>query len=185
MSDDAGRLARLARPGVWVALCSAVAVMAMAVVDTGRTSPGPLATVHSRVDELAGANDCSACHGGFFQDMSAACLDCHGAVAEHLETGRGLHGRLPEGQRRCASCHSDHHGSSFAMINDLSFAKAGVPVVSEFDHQSVGFMMLGAHLELDCTECHAYAEDEVLPEGAIRAAMEAVPETGEQQREAS
>ncbi|QDU68420.1 cytochrome c3 family protein [Engelhardtia mirabilis] len=168
MSEASSLAKRLGRPSLWVALCSAVAVMAMAVVDTGRSSPGPLASVHSRVPELAGANDCSACHGGWFQDMAAACLDCHTPIEKQLDSGQGLHGQLPEEQRRCASCHSDHHGAGFAMVNELSFAKAGVDDIQAFDHASIGFRMEGAHLELDCTECHAHAQDEVLPEGATR-----------------
>jgi len=43
-----------------------------------------------------------------------------------------------------------------------------VPDPEAFDHALVGFTMAGRHLELDCTECHANARLEVLPEGARR-----------------
>ena len=156
------------RPELWVAVCSMVVVLAIGIVDTGRTSPGPLANPHARVAELAERDSCSECHGGWFQDMSNACLDCHEAVSEHLESGRGLHGRLAPEQRNCATCHSDHHGANFAMVNAASFAKAGVADVQQFDHADIGWPMDGKHLELECTECHAHAFDEVVPEGATR-----------------
>jgi hypothetical protein len=156
------------RPELWVAICSAIVVLVVGVVDTGRTSPGPLAGPHARLPELAGRDGCAECHGGWFEDMSSACLDCHTDVAEHMESGRGLHGALAPGERRCASCHSDHHGGNFQMVNAASFAKAGVPDVQAFDHARVGWLMDGAHLELDCSECHAHAFAESVPEGEQR-----------------
>jgi hypothetical protein len=168
LTAQRGLAGHLGRPHLWIALCSMALVLSIGVVNSGRTSPGPLASPHARVSDLAGPNDCASCHGGLFQDMSGACLDCHDAIAEHYETGRGLHGRLASDQRTCASCHSDHHGESFAMVNATSFRKAGVPDVQAFDHASIGFEMRGAHLELDCTECHAHAFDDEIEEGLTR-----------------
>ncbi|MEZ5977277.1 MAG: cytochrome c3 family protein [Planctomycetota bacterium] len=156
------------RPQLWVAVCSAVLVTTLGVVGKDRKSPGPLAAAHARVAELAGGASCSECHGGWFQDMSSACLDCHEAIESQMDDGRGLHGRLAEDRRACASCHSDHHGANFAMVNDVSFRKAGVPNVDAFDHSLVGFDMDGKHVELACTDCHAHAFDEVVPEGVTR-----------------
>jgi len=160
--------AQLGRPHLWAALCSMTLVLLLGVVNFGRSSPGPLATPHARIGDLVGPGSCAQCHGGLFQDMSGACLECHTTIEEHFDSGRGLHGRLPKGQRTCASCHSDHHGETFAMVNAVSFAKAGVPDLEAFDHGLVGFDMRCAHLELDCTECHAHAFDEVIEEGLTR-----------------
>lgn len=160
--------AALGRPHLWAALCSMTLVLLLGVVNFGRSSPGPLATPHARIPDLVGPGSCNACHGGLFQDMSGACLECHTTIQDHFDSGRGLHGRLAEDQRTCATCHSDHHGETFAMVNDVSFAKAGVPDVEAFDHGLVGFDMRGAHLELECTECHAHAFDPVIEEGLTR-----------------
>jgi len=142
--------------------------MSIAAVDTGGKSPGRLASVHGTLVELAGSNSCAMCHGGLFQNMAGACLDCHEAVADDIDAGRGLHGRLAPDPMRCAACHSDHHGDEFSLVNAISFGKAGIANAQEFDHNSIGFDMRGAHLELACTECHDYAEIDVLPEGSQR-----------------
>ena len=159
----------LRSPQLWIGLVSAVFVVFLAVVSMGRTSPGPLSGVHERVEGLSSKSGCADCHGGWRTSMSQACLECHEAVDEHIQAGRGLHGVLEDGLvQRCARCHSDHHGPSFAVVNPQSFREAGVPDVELFEHERVGFPMDGAHLELDCTECHENAEAALLPEGAHR-----------------
>lgn len=167
----------LRSPRLWIGLCSGLVVLLAAFVDMGRKSPGPLSAVHQGAGtegpfgggSLSAAGSCSACHGGLFGDMQGACLECHGRIGEQVELGAGLHGGLDQGLlARCGSCHSEHHGSSFPPVNDQSFALAGVPDREAFDHRRVGFAMEGAHLELDCTECHRDAEAEVLAEGHFR-----------------
>ncbi|MEO0663119.1 MAG: hypothetical protein AAFZ87_16405, partial [Planctomycetota bacterium] len=156
-------------PKTLIAIVSCSAVLTAAVVDLDRTAPGPLHTAHARIAELDGGNDCAQCHGGWTTSMTDACLDCHDAIDEHIETGRGLHGTLgSETAADCAACHSDHHGAGFASVNQVSFARAGVADVAEFDHGLVSFDMAGAHLELDCAECHEHSEAAILPEGAHR-----------------
>lgn len=160
---------RLANPRLWIGVVSLLAVLSFAVVDMGRTSPGELATVHLREPDLEGRGGCSECHGGWRSTMTESCLYCHEAVAKHIDERTGLHGRLaPEKVERCASCHSDHHGAGFSMVNRASFAKAGVPHPEEFDHRLVGYEMAGKHLELECSKCHPNAEEKVLPEGGRR-----------------
>ena len=152
------------KPHVLIAAASAGAVVTLAIVDAGRTSPGDLATVHGRIPELADGGGCSDCHGGFFvSSMTVACSECHEVVAAQIEAGAGLHGTLGDLAQQCAQCHSEHHGAGFPLINQRSFALAGVPDVAEFDHDLVGFAMAGKHLELACTECHEHAEAEPLP----------------------
>ncbi|MHC4848905.1 MAG: hypothetical protein ACYTEG_10680 [Planctomycetota bacterium] len=156
-------------PRFWIALAAAAVVCSFAVTQLNKTSPGPLATVHSRVAALSGVGSCANCHGGWFGDMTESCLECHDTIASHIKLGKGLHGVLEAGTAKaCARCHSDHHGHEFALVNRQSFAAAGVSEPSKFDHGMVGFDMKGAHLETACTECHQQAEAAVLPEGTHR-----------------
>lgn len=156
-------------PKVWIALVSAVAVLLVAVVDTGRRSPGVLTAVHQREPDLDGRWGCASCHGGWGTSMAEACLECHAPIAEQLEARRGLHGTLAADQAaRCSLCHSEHHGPDFFPVNRQSFALAGVPDPQAFDHERVGWPMAGPHLELGCAECHEHADVDVLPEGATR-----------------
>jgi len=160
---------RWLRPHVLIAAASTGAVLTIAVVDAGRTSPGELATVHGRVPELSEGRGCAECHGGWFAtSMADACSECHEVVAAQIEAGAGLHGTLGEAADTCARCHSDHHGSDFPLVNERSFALAGVPDVERFDHGLLGFEMAGRHLELACTECHEHADARPLPAGERR-----------------
>ena len=160
---------RFGRPRTWIGICSAVAVLALAVVDVAQSSPGPLTQVHGRIPELAGRSGCSACHGGWTRGMTSACLDCHETISNNIEGRQGLHGMLPRDKaNQCARCHADHHGEGFAIVNRQSFVQAGFESVEAFDHARIGWPMEGRHAELDCTECHANANAGVLPEGEHR-----------------
>lgn len=156
-------------PHFWIAVLSLAAVVLVAAVDMRRTSPGPLTTVHQREEELQGRSGCSQCHGGWFSSMTKACLDCHEIIGQQLETSKGLHGSIArEEMERCAVCHGEHHGTSFAIVNRQSFLLAGAKNPEKFDHQQVGFEMNGRHAELDCAQCHAHARDVVLAKGDTR-----------------
>ena len=165
MSDERRPLVRL---NLVIAFFSLVGVATVAVVDGGRTSPGTLSSVHGQLEELQGRMGCAECHGGWFSSMSKACLDCHAPIAEQMDVGTGLHGRLGADAARCAACHSDHHGEAFDLIGRHSFVRAGVPDPEAFDHALIGFEMSGKHTELACTECHENAEVKVLTPGTFR-----------------
>jgi hypothetical protein len=154
-----------------IVVFSLVGVISLAVVDVGRTSPGPLTSVHGSVAELSGKRSCSECHGGWGTSMSDACIACHASIGEELGQGAaaGLHGGLQaEDASRCARCHSEHHGPGFDIVNVQSFAAAGSPDPDEFDHLLVDFHLDGEHLELACSECHVNAEVDVLAAGERR-----------------
>lgn len=159
----------LRRPTFWIALCSAALVAVAAFSQVERESPGPISLVHQRIPELQ-EQGCAACHGGWFSDMTQACLSCHEPVAQQRADGTGVHGTLPEGTSQpCAFCHSDHHGEEFQLVQNSSFALAGFRGgVEGFDHARIGFEMAGAHLKLACRECHEHADAVVLPEGEPR-----------------
>lgn len=156
-------------PTLWISVFSLTAVSLFAVVDARRTSPGPIATVHARLSDVDGGSSCSACHGGWFSDMTDACLECHAPIEEQLSARRGVHG-LPEpaAARACGTCHGDHHGSSFALVNDRAFRQIGSKSTAEFDHDVIGFDMNGRHAEIGCADCHEHANDSILLEGTRR-----------------
>ncbi|MDF1800554.1 MAG: hypothetical protein P1V81_15360 [Planctomycetota bacterium] len=158
-----GRRARL------VAALSTVLLLAgIGVVDLERTAPGPLSAVHGSVVELAG--DCSACHGGWFGDMTSACTECHEEVEHDIAAGVDLHGTQPHGldPERCGLCHGEHNGAGFALVGPRAFAISGIGSREDVDHARFGFEMSGKHLELSCVECHESADVEVLGEGFRR-----------------
>lgn len=160
---------KLKSPHLWIGVFSAIGVLSMAIVDGRKTSPGELAHVHANVPELAGRSGCADCHGGWTSSMTSACLDCHEVIAGQIDVGDGLHGMLDEIRvKKCALCHSDHHGAGFALVNPQSFRQAGVPDIEAFDHDMVGFAMEGKHLELSCDECHVNAEVAILTAGEHR-----------------
>jgi len=154
---------------IGIAILSALAVIYIAGADLGRSSPGPLAAVHARETDLNGFNSCSNCHGGWFRDMTEACLSCHQPIGVQIDRGRGLHGSMDGAKsRQCALCHSDHHGGDFALVNRASFGHADVEDPSKFDHRRVGFDMAGKHLEQECSKCHEHADADPLPKGEWR-----------------
>lgn len=154
---------------LWLGALSVLGVLAYVASAFERKSPGPIARVHGRVPELFAADGCKLCHGGWTTSLSEACRDCHATIATQIEDGAGLHGAIAaDTALDCALCHSDHHGTSFAMVNARSFRLAGVQERDAFDHALVGFPMEGKHVEIACTECHEHADADTLPAGAQR-----------------
>lgn len=160
---------QLKRVRFWVFVISAALVTAYIVMDSERTMPGPLSAVHARIPELAGGNSCNACHGGWTRSMTSACLSCHAEIERQIDAHAGFHGTLQTGNaKQCATCHSDHHGSDFQIVNKQSFVRAGFPNMHAFEHGVLGFAMEGRHLELECTACHEHAATDILPVDAHR-----------------
>lgn len=155
--------------GLLVGIASAVLVLVLTMAAAERQSPGPVSGVHARIAELDGGQACAQCHGGWFGNMHASCTECHEEITAQLEQGHGLHGALADGVgSNCSTCHSEHNGAEFRLVNRLAFAQAGVPDPEKFDHKIVGLDLTGAHVGLDCSKCHEHADAEVLPEGAKR-----------------
>lgn len=161
--------ANKSRAAILLAVLSAIGTLLLAMALSSRKSPGPVATVHGQLEKIDGGSSCAACHGGWFGDMRSACAKCHEDIATQLHDRYGLHGTLiPDLAANCSTCHSEHHGEDFKLVNRLAFAQAGVADPKQFDHEKIGFAMRGAHLQLECTKCHRDAETAVLAEGQKR-----------------
>ncbi|MEO0480779.1 MAG: cytochrome c3 family protein [Planctomycetota bacterium] len=165
----------LRSPKLWVGVFSLTLVFLYVLNSFARTSPGPLTSVHGQLSELQGSSSCSECHGGWFGDMTSSCLECHDPIAQQLQDRTGLHGRLDEALApQCASCHSEHHGESFSMVNDRSFAMAVGSPREGFDHSKItNWRLSGSHQDIatkaeSCSECHEHADAEILSEGQLR-----------------
>src|ERR1700687_4005337 len=90
---------------------------------------------------------CTQCHSGAQQISADKCISCHAELKPQLSKGSGFHGRIPETDRSCQSCHHEHQGRDFHLIE-------WVPSKKGFPHQKVGFPLLGKHAQVDCQQCH-------------------------------
>lgn len=103
--------------------------------------PGQVIAGHAKQEA-----DCGNCHVRFDRAAQVGlCLDCHKQVRSDVETGRGYHGRLPEKERVCRNCHTDHKGRQ-AKIVQLDEKK--------FDHGQTDFLLRGKHRQQSCASCH-------------------------------
>jgi hypothetical protein len=118
-------------------------------------SPGPLAHPHAGFE---GLDNCAKCHEEQKGLSARKCLECHTELAPRVARGTGFHGRLPrDAQQACATCHPDHRGKDFQMI-DWEGAR------EKFDHKKTGWPLAGAHAKGKCEDCHqrALVEDAVV-----------------------
>lgn len=110
-------------------------------------SPGPLARAHT---SLEGTTNCVKCHALNRAPMATACLSCHTDVQRLVAAKRGYHARLTSAQRgNCASCHPDHAGADFDLIDWGSGGR------NRFDHKQAGWALEGKHAAAKCESCHA------------------------------
>jgi len=107
-------------------------------------SPGPLSKAHS---SLEGVSKCTQCHAGGEQVSMEKCLTCHAELKPQLADGTGFHGHTPVAERACQRCHHEHQGKNFALIEWATPKKS-------FNHQKVGFPLLGKHAQVECSQCH-------------------------------
>jgi hypothetical protein len=111
---------------LWIAIASLGAVAAMAMVDLERTAPGPLSAVHGLAlrDAKLAENDCSACHGGWFESLAGACFDCHSGIEVNVDERVGVHGNLSVDAQNCGLCHGEHNGPGFQLAGPRSYRLA-------------------------------------------------------------
>lgn len=109
---------------------------------SAQISPGELANSHAN---LEGITNCTKCHALGEKLTNAKCLDCHTEIKDLISRKRGYHASKEVEGKECFSCHSDHHGRKFKIIN---FNK------DKFDHKIAGYELLGKHNVLECAACH-------------------------------
>ncbi len=137
--------------GALLAVCVMTGILSLALPSRlpGQISPGPLARPHA---SLEGAANCVKCHGlkGAGSPMTQVCLQCHKEIGWLMQQQRGLHAReVRVGKKECASCHPDHAGADFKMVE---WAEGSA---TRFDHRKAGWSLEGKHGEAKCESCHA------------------------------
>jgi hypothetical protein len=121
-----------------LALCTLIVVRAGAQI-----SPGALSAAHASLDSPL---NCTKCHAGGKESMTARCSACHREIAWLVERNRGFHSRI--GKAECASCHPDHAGRDFALV------KWPDGSARRFDHARAGWTLDGKHAHVACEKCH-------------------------------
>ncbi len=125
-------------------LCAlAVALPAPALADL--FSPGDLARPHAN---LEGLSHCTDCHVAGKQLSEERCLECHKELKADVAASKGFHGKLAPDKRACETCHHDHQGRDYQMVEWPQGKK-------QFDHGArTGFPLRAKHAEADCEKCH-------------------------------
>jgi hypothetical protein len=126
-------------------------------------SPGPLSRAHERLEGLA---SCTRCHVAGQQLSADRCLECHVELRDRVARGRGLHGRIPAAERACETCHHEHQGRDFPLVD---WGKGGR---SAFDHARTGFPLRGKHRRAECGRCH---DRRLVDEPLVREVLEKQP----------
>lgn len=112
---------------------------------SAQISPGELSNAHAY---LEGVSNCTKCHSVGNKVTNDNCLACHPIIRSNQAAHKGYHGSSEVLGKNCYSCHNEHHGKKFRLIN---FDK------KTFDHRKTGFEKKGVHATLDCQECHNVA----------------------------
>lgn len=116
-----------------------------------RSSPGELTTLHDKVAGSPLITDCKKCHSE--EGLTSGCLACHSEIRQQQALKTGYHHSLfQQAKKECATCHSEHNGPGFAMINKASW---GGQEESAFRHRHTTYTLTGAHVKLSCAKCHS------------------------------
>ncbi len=113
--------------------------------------PGDLSLAHGELPGFEGGNSCRICHQP--EGLTVGCLSCHDEIESQLDDGTGYHGFLDQRSEsmRCETCHQEHHGEGFRLVNEISWEGQQIRA---FDHPHVDYGLSGSHLSLNCAECH-------------------------------
>jgi len=134
---------RLTARAGWAALVLGSWSLVAGVARADLVSPGELSRAH---DKLEGMQNCTKCHAAGQKLSPERCLDCHKELKARIAEGKGFHGKLTE--RACETCHHEHQGPGFALLDWGDAGKSG------FDHGKVGYPLLGKHRAVKCESCH-------------------------------
>ena len=109
---------------------------------SAQISPGELVTAHAHLESMS---NCTKCHVLGEKLTNSKCLECHVEIKDLIRRGKGYHSSKLVVSKDCFTCHSDHHGRTFKIVN---FDKKSL------DHKNAGYELSGKHKELECTACH-------------------------------
>jgi hypothetical protein len=148
-----------ATPGA-TALVLLLVVATTQALAQGLASPGPLATAHARLDNLA---HCLSCHDAGRALSGRKCLTCHVSIAAELRADRGYHAAATKHgtDLACGSCHSEHNGRPYQLVSWRPFGGK-----EHFDHAQTGWALQGAHARQHCDACHTAS---LVTDAAVRA----------------
>ncbi len=105
-------------------------------------SPGDLTTAHAKFE---GIRNCTKCHVLGEKLHNSKCLDCHSEIKELQQADKGFHSSSEVKDKNCWSCHSEHNGRNFRIVNFDP---------DKFEHSKAGFNLEGKHDSIKCGECH-------------------------------
>ncbi|MBZ0199861.1 MAG: cytochrome C [Ignavibacteriaceae bacterium] len=111
-------------------------------LSSAQISPGDLTKAHAN---LEGMSNCTKCHVLGEQINNSKCLDCHKEIGQLVNHGGGYHSTSDVKGKDCWSCHSEHHGRNFRIINFDP---------DNFDHSKTDFILTGKHEKTKCRDCH-------------------------------
>jgi hypothetical protein len=123
------------------------ALLVGALCAQAQISPGELSRFHAN---LEGLTNCTKCHVLGQEVANEKCLECHTVIQSRQTAGRGYHASRDVKGAKCRSCHSEHAGRNFELINWPQGQ-------STFDHATTGFELEGAHRGKECRVCHRAA----------------------------
>lgn len=159
-------------------LLRACYLLAMLALAAATLTPAPYveAQILGRAPPVADAHadfesDCEKCHkrGGKTDPNggnrpNSKCLACHDDIAKRMNNNKGLHSSSPvskasKSEEGCWSCHHDHLGRNFDMINSAKEGKGPAwrdvgGSQKNFNHNLTGYRLIGGHRGLECDKCH-------------------------------
>jgi len=140
-----GRFCRLAQTSVpaLMVIILLITIFGISISPANaQISPGDLSEAHA---DLEGLRKCNSCHKFGTRGVGPKCLDCHREIAAMREGGVGLH--AAQKFAKCTDCHNEHQGRDYQLVFWPDGQKG-------FRHDDLGYEMTGAHLKLNCRDCH-------------------------------
>lgn len=88
------------------------------------------------------ADNCTRCHTFTGGIPDSRCTECHQVVQDRRNQRLGFHGTL---QGPCTECHKEHPAPNRTLLP---------PLPARFTHDQTTFPLAGAHVQVDCQQCH-------------------------------
>ncbi|MGE3691858.1 MAG: cytochrome c3 family protein [Novosphingobium sp.] len=132
---------------IWLLLLLLATPLAAQSIIERLITPGPLSHGHARLE-----SNCANCHTSFRKEaQNSKCTACHSGVGSDIASGTRFHGRFgPARSSACKSCHSEHKGRGFSLIQ---FNRTG------FNHSLTDYPLTGGHVRAPCAGCHGNANN--------------------------